>query len=116
MLILVSLAAVLLGWLASGRLPGAWKDRVRFAVKLYLTLLVFWLILFHEVDGRTIFATLSELLPTLDVATLVEFSLVATGVRLVGIAASITRWRLLLWGSTATSCTTRRASVGARSR
>ncbi len=91
--ILLSLLAVLGAWVASGRLPGAWKERVRFALKLYLTLLVFWLILFHEVDGRTIFATLRELLPSLDTRTLVMFSLIATVVRLVGIAASITRWR-----------------------
>ena len=56
----LQLLAIGVVWLALARLaPPAWKLRATFALKLYLTGLVFWLILFHEVDGRTIYTTLA---------------------------------------------------------
>ena len=95
----LQLLVLALAWLALMRLrSSAWKSRGTFAIKLYLTALVFQLILFHEVDGRSIYATLAELLPRLDAKRLVLFSLIATLVRLTGISASITRWTLLLRG------------------
>jgi hypothetical protein len=110
-----------------------------FAIKLYLTVRVFWLILLHEVEGETIIESLGRLIRDLDLETFVLFTLTAMVVRMVGVGASITRWALMLRGqsialpalhvigaflpscrrrsaSTATSSTTRRASAGARSR
>ncbi len=93
----VALIAVL--WLAGARLaPTAWKGRVTFALKLWLTGLAFAAVLLHQEGGRTLWQILGELVSTLDVGTLVAFSLLAAGVRLVGIAASITRWTLMLRG------------------
>ena len=67
----LQLLAIGVVWLALARLaPPAWKLRASFALKLYLTALVFWLILFHEVDGRTIETTQAEMLPSLDTASL----------------------------------------------
>ncbi len=98
-LLLVQILVIALAWLALARLaPPAWRGAGSFALKLWLTVLVFAAILLHEENGRTLYATLGDRFANLDVATLVGFSLVATGVRLLGIGASITRWTLMLRG------------------
>ncbi len=98
-LIIGQAALIALLWLLCARFaPAAWKSRSIFALKLWLTGLAFAVVLLHQEGGRTLWETFGELVATLDVWTLVGFSLVATGVRLVGIAASITRWLLMLRG------------------
>jgi arylsulfatase A-like enzyme/uncharacterized membrane protein YbhN (UPF0104 family) len=97
-LVIGQLAVIALLWLASARFAAAWKGRATFALKLWLTGLAFAAVLLHQEGGRTLWEIFGELIATLDVGTLVTFSLVATGVRLIGIAASITRWILMLRG------------------
>jgi arylsulfatase A-like enzyme len=97
--LLLELIAVALAWVGVARLaPPPWRARLTFLIKLYLTLRVVWLIALHEVDGVTIYSILAERLVDLSLASFVAFTLLATGLKLVGIAASITRWILMLHG------------------
>jgi hypothetical protein len=109
MLELLALGAAALGVRRFGR--GRAKTWGIFAVKLYLTVRVFWLILLHEVDGETIVESLGRLIRDLDLQTFVLFTLTAMVVRM----SSGPSCRLRS-ASTATSSTTRRASADARSR
>jgi arylsulfatase A-like enzyme len=98
-LLLAQVLAIAVAWIGVARFaPAGWRGASTLVLKLWLTALVFVAILLHEEDGRTLYATLGDLVAGLDVATLVGFSLLATGVRLAGIGASITRWVLMLRG------------------
>ncbi|MFQ5698595.1 MAG: sulfatase-like hydrolase/transferase [Myxococcota bacterium] len=96
MIELAALAALALATRRLARPP--WRGRIILVLKAYLTLRVFSLILLHRVNGQTITEILGALAQQLDLETLIEFSLLATGVRMVGIGASITRWSLMLRG------------------
>ena len=75
-----------------------WRTRLMFAVKAYLTVRVMGLVLFHEVEGITVYEVLRERIGGLDALTFILFSLLATGIKLIGIAASVWRWILMLRG------------------
>jgi len=96
MLELLAVGAAALGVRRFGR--GRAKTWGIFAIKLYLTVRVFWLILLHEVEGETIVESLGRLIRDLDLQTFVLFTLTAMVVRMVGVGASITRWALMLRG------------------
>ncbi|MEE8558702.1 MAG: lysylphosphatidylglycerol synthase transmembrane domain-containing protein, partial [Myxococcota bacterium] len=93
-LVLVGLAVVLLRRLASG----GWRTRLTFVLKAYLTVRVMALIVFHEVEGVTVYEVLRSRLQDLDAWTFVAFTLAATLIKLLGIGASVTRWILMLRG------------------
>jgi arylsulfatase A-like enzyme len=97
--LLLELLAVALAWLGVSRFARPpWRDRLTFLIKLYLTVRVVALIALHEVDGVTIYSILAERLATLSLAAFVGFTLLAMALKLLGIAASITRWILMLHG------------------
>jgi arylsulfatase A-like enzyme/uncharacterized membrane protein YbhN (UPF0104 family) len=97
--LLAELGVVLLAWVAVRRLVGgAWRERLAFAIKAYLTLRVIGLIAFHEVQGVTIYQVIRERIGDLDLAAFVGFTLAATAIKLLGIASSIARWALMLAG------------------
>jgi arylsulfatase A-like enzyme len=93
-LVLVGLAAILIRRFATGQ----WRTRLMFGVKAYLTMRVMALILFHEVEGVTVYEVLRERVGGLDALAFIGFTLLATGIKLVGIGASIARWILMLRG------------------
>ncbi len=98
---LAAVAAVAL--FARARLAPPWRGRVGNALKAWLTLRIFWLLFAHpvkDVDG-TLVSTGTLLLRTLRGIDAREFALfcaAAAGVKLVGILASMQRWRLMLRG------------------
>jgi uncharacterized membrane protein YbhN (UPF0104 family) len=99
LILLLELGCVAALWVAVRRLaPPRARTPLVFAIKAYLTLRVIWLIALHEVDGMTIYAVLREQLRDLDAATFALYVLLAMGLKLVGIAASIGRWMLMLRG------------------
>jgi arylsulfatase A-like enzyme/uncharacterized membrane protein YbhN (UPF0104 family) len=92
-------AAVLLA--RFGREP--WKGRAQSALKAWFTVRVFWLLLAHPVkleDGtrEPALALIWETLGGIDPATFWTFVALGTGVKFVGILASMQRWRVLLKG------------------
>ena len=93
-LALVGLAALLIRRFVAG----PWRARLMLGVKAYLTLRVMALILFHEVEGVTVYEVLTERVRNLDALAFIGFTLAATGIKLLGIGASIARWILMLRG------------------
>jgi arylsulfatase A-like enzyme/uncharacterized membrane protein YbhN (UPF0104 family) len=94
-----AVAAVLLS--RFGREP--WKDRALSVLKAWFTVRVFWLLLAHPVkleDGSRVVALrlIADTLAGIDAATFWTFLALGTGVKFVGILASMQRWRVLLRG------------------
>jgi arylsulfatase A-like enzyme/uncharacterized membrane protein YbhN (UPF0104 family) len=103
-LLLAELLALGAASLLAGRLLAPpWRGRVQNALKAWLTLRIFWLLLAHEVrdvDGTPV-ATGALILRTLqeiDARRFALFCAAAAGIKLVGILASMQRWRLMLRG------------------
>ncbi|NRA04045.1 MAG: sulfatase-like hydrolase/transferase [Myxococcales bacterium] len=78
--------------------PPPWRSRGVFLLKAYLTLRVLGLIFLHETDGVTILSLLGEHLSGISLGSFVVFCFYAMSLKLVGIAASIARWVLMLRG------------------
>jgi uncharacterized protein (TIRG00374 family) len=104
MLVLAEILAVALLALAVARLaPEPWRGRLLNLLKAWVTVRAFWLLLEHPVrleDGTREVAwklILAEL-RTLDAGTFWTFVLCATGIKVVGILASMYRWTILLRG------------------
>ncbi len=94
-----ALAAVLLS--RFGREP--WKSRGTSALKAWFTLRVFWLLFAHPVkleDGSHVVALrlIADTLSEIDAGTFWTFVACGTGIKFVGILASMQRWRVLLMG------------------
>jgi arylsulfatase A-like enzyme/uncharacterized membrane protein YbhN (UPF0104 family) len=82
---------------------GGVRAFLRFAVKAALTVGAFYLLLAHEVtdaDGQrsTTLRVIRDFLPGIDLGRFFEFVFLATGIKLVGILASMLRWTILLRG------------------
>jgi len=83
--------------------PPPWRGRLQTALKAWFTVRAFWLLLEHPVqleDGSRVVAwkLIAEQLRSLDAGTFWGFVACATGIKLVGIFASMRRWQLLLAG------------------
>ncbi len=85
--------------------PGAGRLRsaLRLTVKVLLTVGAFYLLLGHQVidaEGKraSTWSVIGAFLPQIDGAMFVRFVFLATATKLVGIAASMLRWWLLLRG------------------
>ncbi len=84
-------------------LPPRVRSIITTAVKAVITVGAFYLLLSHKVeaeDGRhiTTFTAIREHLPEIDLAVFWRFIFLATGIKIVGIVASMYRWTLLLRG------------------
>src|SRR5262245_20849644 len=84
-------------------MPQPWRGRVLNALKLWLTIRVFWLLLLHPVkleDGTRVpgYKLVLDTLAGIDHATFWTFCAVAAGVKFIGILASMYRWTILLRG------------------
>src|SRR5678815_3226151 len=87
-------------------MPQPWRGRVLNALKLWLTIRVFWLLLLHPVkmeDGSKVpaYRLVADTLAGIDHATFWTFCAVAAGVKFIGILASMYRWTILLYTSDA---------------
>ncbi|MBW2398613.1 MAG: sulfatase-like hydrolase/transferase [Deltaproteobacteria bacterium] len=80
-----------------------WRGRIFNLLKAWVTIRVFWLLLGHPVtmeDGSRVAAgrLVMDTLTNLDPGTFWTFVALATGIKFIGILASMYRWRLLLFG------------------
>ena len=97
--LLSELALLALVALGLNRLvPPPWRSRGILLLKAYLTLRVLGLIFLHETNGVTILSLLGEHLSGIPLGSFLLFCFYAMLLKLVGIAASITRWILMLRG------------------
>jgi arylsulfatase A-like enzyme/uncharacterized membrane protein YbhN (UPF0104 family) len=84
-----------------GRAP--WKSRAQTALKAWFTVRVFWLLLAHPValeDGSRVVALqlIADTVSSIDAGTFWLWVSAATGIKFLGILASMQRWRVLLSG------------------
>ena len=104
MLLLLEILAIALLALAIQRgVPQPWRGRLQNALKLWLTIRVFWLLLVHPVkleDGTQVVAyrLVLDTLAGIDAGTFWAFCALAAGIKFVGILASMYRWTILLRG------------------
>lgn len=104
MKVLVEILLIAVLWLLVRRFaPERLRGPIVNALKAWVTVRAFWLLLEHPVkleDGSRVVAwrLILDHLKTLDAATFWTWVLAATGIKLVGILASMTRWRLLIAG------------------
>ncbi|HEY8153862.1 MAG TPA: sulfatase-like hydrolase/transferase [Myxococcota bacterium] len=102
--LLLEIFAVAALALATQRLvPQPWRGRVLGALKLWLTVRVFWLLLTHPVkmeDGSKVVAyrLVLETLAGIDQRAFWAYCALAAGIKFVGILASMYRWTILLRG------------------
>jgi len=85
------------------RLPPRLRGITTTLLKALITVGAFYLLLSHEVrtdDGQhmTAFQAIVDYLPRIDAGTFWQFVLLAAGIKLIGILASMYRWVLLLQG------------------
>ncbi len=83
--------------------PPPWRRRAFNALKIWVTVRAFWLLLVHRValeDGSQIAAwrLIADQLKTLDAASFWPFVALAAGIKFIGILSSMLRWLLLLRG------------------
>ena len=103
LLLLEILAVALLALAVQRLLPQPWRGRLLNALKLWLTVRVFWLLLAHPVtvaDGSKMVAyrLVLQTLAGIDHVTFWSFCALAAGIKFVGILASMVRWTILLRG------------------
>ncbi len=83
--------------------PQPWRGRLLNVLKVWFTIRAFWLLLSHPVrleDGSRVVAyqLVLDTLANIDHRTFWTFCLAATGIKFVGILASMYRWTILLRG------------------
>ncbi len=104
MILLIEILGVAVAALLVARLaPDPWRSRLLDALKLWVTIRVFWLLLAHPVkleDGSRAAAArlVMDTLKGLDASTFFLFCAAAALTKFVGILASMLRWLLLLRG------------------
>ena len=107
MALLVLLLEILCYALAAGLLSRfgkePWKGRALTTLKAWFTVRVFWLLFAHPVkleDGSRVVALrlIADTLGQIDAGTFWTFVACGTGIKFVGILASMQRWRVLLKG------------------
>ena len=104
MIILLEIASVaLFAVLVSRFAPENLRGRILNILKAWVTVRVFWLLLSHPVkleDGEHVIAwkLIQQTLANIDAGTFWLFVAAATGIKFVGILASMYRWIVLLRG------------------
>jgi uncharacterized protein (TIRG00374 family) len=98
---ILAVAALALG--VARTLAPPWRSRALDALKAWVTLRAFWLLLAHPValeDGTKVLAgrLVLDTLGRIDAGTFWTFCGLAAGIKFVGILASMYRWMLLLRG------------------
>ncbi len=97
------LALALFAVLVSRAATQPWKGRLLNAAKAYATILAFWVLFTHEVadesgEKRMVIDLIVETMRGIELKTFLAFCAAATGIKFLGILASMQRWRLLLKG------------------
>ncbi|HYC56470.1 MAG TPA: lysylphosphatidylglycerol synthase transmembrane domain-containing protein [Candidatus Binatia bacterium] len=104
MKILIEILVVAALWIAASRLaPKSARGGIINVLKAWVTIRAFWLLLEHPValeDGTKVVAweLIVQQMKTLDAATFWLWTLMATGIKFIGILASMARWQILLAG------------------
>ena len=104
MKILLEILVIALAALAVARLAAdPWRGRLLNALKAWVTVRVFWLLLMHPVameDGSRVLAwrLIHDAVRAIDPRTFWLFVAAAAAIKFVGILASMQRWRVLLRG------------------
>mgnify|MGYP002527085630 FL=1 len=104
MTILLEIASIaLLAILVSRFAPEKMRGRILNVLKAWVTVRAFWLLLTHPVQlegGEYVIAwkLIQQTLANIDAGTFWLFVLMATGIKFVGILASMRRWMVLLRG------------------
>ena len=104
MIILLEIASIaLLAILVSRFAPDNLRGRILNVLKAWVTVRAFWLLLSHPVkleDGEYVIAwkLIQQTLQNIDARTFWLFVSMATGIKFVGILASMRRWLILLRG------------------
>jgi len=86
------------------RMPkGQTRSRTFTALKAWVTVLAFWMLLSHPVEvepGKRVVALqlIVDQLAKIDAATFWTFVLIATGIKVIGMLSSMRRWQLMLRG------------------
>jgi uncharacterized membrane protein YbhN (UPF0104 family) len=93
----------LLALLASKFAQEPWRGRAMTALKGWVTVRAFWLLLTHPIameDGTKVIAwkLIQQQLAQIDAATFWTFLAIATGIKMVGMLSSMYRWILVLLG------------------
>ena len=83
--------------------PEPWRSRILSVLKAYFTVRAFWLLLSHPIameDGTKVIAwkLIADQLGRIDATTFWTFLGIATGVKVIGMLASMYRWILVLQG------------------
>ena len=104
MLILLEVFLLAVTAIAISRLaPEPWRGRLLSFLKAWFTVRAFWLLLSHPIameDGTKVVAwrLIADQLANIDAATFWTFVLIATGIKVIGMLASMYRWILVLRG------------------
>ena len=83
--------------------PEPWRGRILSVLKAYFTVRAFWLLLSHPIameDGTKVIAwqLIADQIGKIDATTFWTFLSIATGVKVIGMLASMYRWILVLRG------------------
>lgn len=74
------------------------RSRTFTALKAWITVFAFWMLFSHEIDGKSVLQLIIEKVDQIDPVTFWTFTLIATGIKVIGMLSSMFRWILMLRG------------------
>ena len=74
------------------------RTRIFTALKAWITVFAFWMLFSHEIDGVKVLQLIIDQVAKIDPVIFWTFTLVATGIKVVGMLSSMYRWILMLRG------------------
>ena len=74
------------------------RSRVFTVLKAWITVFAFWMLFSHEIDGVSVLQLILDQIERIDPVTFWTFTLIATGIKVVGMLSSMYRWILMLKG------------------
>ena len=74
------------------------RSRVFTVLKAWITVFAFWMLFSHEIDGVSVLQLIIDQIERIDPVTFWTFTLVATGIKVIGMLSSMYRWILMLKG------------------
>ncbi len=74
------------------------RSRVFTVLKAWITVFAFWMLFSHEIDGVSVLQLIINQVERIDPVTFWTFTLIATGIKVIGMLSSMYRWILMLRG------------------
>jgi arylsulfatase A-like enzyme/uncharacterized membrane protein YbhN (UPF0104 family) len=74
------------------------RTRIFTVLKAWITVFAFWMLFSHEIDGKSVLELIIEKVEQIDPVTFWTFTLIATGIKVIGMLSSMFRWILMLRG------------------